>query len=276
MAANCAQEAVAHLQEVHKELYVAAMMEIEATSDFNTLSERNAAVKSMLSDKKKEVDALDRCRMAARSKAEEAYRPLLALIAESKSDPVLEDFLHSISTTATPAEMEDEISAEKARLELTHEGNGAVIKEYEQRQKRVDALKETLEEGKGAFEEQAEHIRAVREQWEPELDKLVEKISKSFQHNMAQINCAGEVAVFKDENEFDNWAIQIMVKFRYVLPRLVMQYSSFLYLHFRLCSSHRFPNFNSPTLPSSRTQPSNSRVPLALAASHFPPRNQPS
>lgn len=208
---------MAHLQEVHKELYIAAMMEIEARSDVNTLTERNAAVKTMLQDKKIEVDALDRSRMAARSKAEKALAPVLALLAESESDPALKDFLESVSTTATPTEMEDEISAEKARLELTHEGNGAVIKEYEQRQKRVDALKTTLEEGKGAFDEQAEHIRAIREQWEPELDKLVEKISKSFEYNMAQINCAGEVGIFKDENEFDNWAIQIMVKFRYVL-----------------------------------------------------------
>ena len=211
---------MAHLQEVHKELYIAAMMEIEATSDVSTLMERNAAVKTMLQDKQKEVDALDRSRMAARRRAEEAYRPLVALIAESDSDPALKEFLQSISTTATPTEMEDEISAEEARLELTHEGNGAVIREYEQRQKRVDALKATLEEGKGAFDEQAEHIRAIREKWEPELDKLVEKISKSFEYNMAQINCAGEVAVFKDENDFDSWAIQILVKFRYVRQRL--------------------------------------------------------
>lgn len=196
------------------------MMNIEATSDLKTLIEENSTVKARLEDKRKEVEAHDRSKEAAQRKTREAMVPVKALVAESQDDPVLKEFLDALSNTlktANGTDMEDELSAEKARLELTHEGNGAVIREYEQRQKRVDALKATLEEGKGAFDEQAEKIKDVREEWEPELDKLISKISRSFSYNMGQINCAGEVGVFKDENDFDNWAIQILVKFRYVV-----------------------------------------------------------
>lgn len=194
------------------------MMNVEATSDVKTLIERNSTVKTRLEDKQKEVDGHNRTKEVAQKKAKEAIDIVKVLIAEAEADPdkTFRDFMSSLSSTATGAEMDEEISAERARLELTHEGNGAVIREYEQRQKRVDALKATLEEGKGAFDEQAEKIKEIRDEWEPELDKLITKISRSFSYNMGQINCAGEVGVFKDENDFDNWAIQILVKFRCV------------------------------------------------------------
>ena len=191
-------------------------MNIEAISEVETLSERNRSVKTMLQEKRKDVDNYDRIRSAAHNKAQDALIVLKRLIDEpDEVDPGYRDFMHSLPEHATEVEMEEEISAEKARLELTHEGNGAVIKEYEQRQKRCDALKATLDEGKAAFDEIAEKIKEARDQWEPELDKLVAKISTSFSFNMTQISCAGEVSVFKDESDFDNWAIQIMVKFRY-------------------------------------------------------------
>lgn len=191
-------------------------MNIEATSDISTLIARNSSVKTLLETKRAEVANYSRVSATLKTKAHQALALVKELLAESDADPAYKAFTNALPAGATGQEMEEEISAEKARLELTHEGNGGVIKEYEQRQKRVDALKATLEEGKAAFEESAEKIRTLRERWEPELDKLIEKISRSFGYNMGQINCAGEVGVFKDEGDFDAWAIQILVKFRYV------------------------------------------------------------
>ena len=56
-------------------------------------------------------------------------------------------------------------------------------------------------------------ITRIRDQWEPRLDELIGKINDAFSYNFAQISCAGEVGVNKDE-DFDKWAIEIKVKFR--------------------------------------------------------------
>ncbi len=131
----------------------------------------------------------------------------------------LRSFLVGLPANQTTEQLEDEIESEKARLELMHEGNGGVIKEYEQRKKKIDALTARLEEIKNALSEFDDKIKELRDQWEPELDSLVGKISDSFSLNMEQISCAGEVGIHKDE-DFDQWAIQIRVKFRYVHPAL--------------------------------------------------------
>lgn len=217
---NPHQDAVDTLREANNELHVAALMNIEALSDIQTLIERNSAVKNLLQEKRREVDEYTRIANAAKKKAHEALSICKILLAESEADPAYKAFMNSLPTGATGQEMEDEIAAEKSRLELTHEGNGGVIREYEQRQKRVDALKAILEEGKGAFDELDNKIKELSDRWEPELDKLVGKISRSFSYNMGQINCAGEVGVWKDESDFDAWAIQVMVKFRFASPLL--------------------------------------------------------
>ena len=126
------------------------------------------------------------------------------------------EFLRNLPEGQTSEELEAEIESEKARLELMHEGNGGVIKEFEQRQKRIDQLKTKVADFQTAIDEVDGRIKAIREKWEPELDNLVKKISDSFAHNMKQINCAGEVGIHKDEDDFDQWAIQIRVKFRSV------------------------------------------------------------
>ena len=64
-------------------------------------------------------------------------------------------------------------------------------------------------------------IKEVKEQWEPQLDELISHISDAFADNFSKIQCAGEVGVHKDE-DFELWAIQIKVKFRYVSSSLIM------------------------------------------------------
>ena len=204
------------LRAAHNELHIAALMNIEATSDVQNLMQRNSAVKKLLTEKGKEVEEWSGISKLAKEKAKATAAPIKDLMEERKSDPAYDTFFLALPENVPGEEMEEEVSAEKARLELTHEGNGNVIKEYEQRQQRVDLLKQEMEEGKGAFDDLAEQIKSVRDRWEPELDKLVEKISRSFSFNMSQINCAGEVSVFKDDFDFDAWAIQILVKFRFV------------------------------------------------------------
>ena len=193
-------------------------MLVEANSDFEILRQRNSSVQELLQDQQRQVDVLVRETEASQRTAKAHLDKCSQILAGVEDE--LRNFLVGLPTNQTPEQLEDEIESEKARLELMHEGNGGVIREYEQRKKKIDALTARLEEIKNALSEFDDKIKELRDQWEPELDSLVGKISDSFSLNMEQISCAGEVGIHKDE-DFDQWAIQIRVKFRYVHPALL-------------------------------------------------------
>ena len=186
-------------------------MSIEATSDFETLEERNKFVTETLDAKKKEVDEVNEVvkeTMEAAKRLRDVCHGIFAQV-----DKEQEAWLKS-QDDYTVEGLEAEISSEKARLELMHEGNGGVIREFEQRRRKIEGLTKTLNDYKEAKMELDQVISASQNEWEPKLDHLAQQISEAFSFNMQQINCAGEVGVWKDE-DFDQWAIQIRVKFRY-------------------------------------------------------------
>ena len=197
----------------HDGLHEAEIMLIEATSDFEILRERNSSVKELLEEQQQQVDTIARETQVLHKTAKAACLQCTQLLGQA--DEELKSFLTALPADQSTAELENEIESEKARLELMHEGNGGVIREYEQRKKKIDALTARLQEIDNALSEFDKKIKELRDQWEPELDSLVEKISNSFSQNMEQISCAGEVGIHKDE-DFDQWAIQIRVKFRYL------------------------------------------------------------
>jgi hypothetical protein len=108
------------------------------------------------------------------------------------------------------------------------EGRGAVgenaIREYEKRAKVIEEKSARYYDLAANLAEMESKITEIRERWEPELDELVGKISAAFAENFAKIQCVGEVAVHKDD-DFEQWAIQIRVKFRYAIPILTYDLS---------------------------------------------------
>ena len=202
------------LRIAHGELHEAEVMLIEARSDVETLIERNSTVKQHLDSKQSEVDDLSKAHETVYAEVRKLLAACERLFDPSNDDERMKEFMRALPRDQTPEELAAEIDSEYARLELMHEGNDGVIREYEQRQKKIDGLKSRLEDVQSALEELDGKIKDAREQWEPQLDKLVKRISESFAYNMKQINCAGEVSVYKDEQDFDQWAIQILVKFR--------------------------------------------------------------
>ena len=189
-------------------------MTIEATSDFETLSEKNSAVKEELEAKSRAVEELDKAKEVAGNEAKKLIE--ICKKVQIEADDATQVFFSNMPKDQSVEELEIAIESERAALELMHEGNGGVIKEFEKRQREIDRLKARLIEVKEALTELESSIDTVRKKWEPRLDKLVKRISSSFSYNMKQINCAGEVSVHKDDN-FEQWAIQIQVKFRYSL-----------------------------------------------------------
>ena len=197
-------------------------MLIEAISDFEVLSGRESEVKQQLETRQREVDEI----IVATAQLNTQARKLMAECQKINEglDDATRGYLGELAGRMTPEDLQNEVESEKARLDLMHEGNGGVIREYEERQKKIDALKTRLQGIEVALEEFNANIKIVRDKWEPRLDKLVKRISASFAFNMKQISCAGEVSVHKDE-EYDHWAIQIQVKFRYVTSSTVILFA---------------------------------------------------
>jgi chromosome segregation ATPase len=132
---------------------------------------------------------------------------IIGLLSPEENDAIQE------YTEYTIDELSNEISAIDTRLSMMAEGNPNAIKAYEKREQDIKTAQEKLENRAYDLEATRAKITEIREQWEPELDKLVSKISDGFSHNFDMIGCAGQVGVYKDE-DFEKWSIQIQVRFR--------------------------------------------------------------
>jgi structural maintenance of chromosomes protein 5 len=114
----------------------------------------------------------------------------------------------------TVADLKSDIKHLSDQLSQIHEGNPNAIKNYEAREKDINALKAKMagqQEILDGFRAQLEEIRG---RWEPRIDKLIENISDAFSKSFEFISCAGAVRVKKEAHDFENWAIEILVKFR--------------------------------------------------------------
>ncbi|KAL9624698.1 MAG: hypothetical protein Q9160_001052, partial [Pyrenula sp. 1 TL-2023] len=240
--------AVSKLRELQMAALEAELLHIEAVSDVETLKERNEDITSTL--KAKEAEETTAIEEAAKlTKEAQAFAgEVRQLVSEKDSTPGLSDFMESIRSDLTTDDLEAMIDSETAKIEMTHVDNSRnIVKDYEDRQKRIDQIRNRLQ----AFHERQsdlDHaINEIRSLWEPELDKLIKKISDAFSDSFARIGCAGEVAVYKasaddspsqqdDLNpnrsrtidnaetsseptggnglDFANWALHIRVQFR--------------------------------------------------------------
>lgn len=77
----------------------------------------------------------------------------------------------------------------------------------------IEASERELPNLKNKKEQLDERILKIYELWEPELSRLVQKISKSFQKRFTTVASDGQVELAKD-NRFKDWKLQILVKFR--------------------------------------------------------------
>ncbi|KIN01513.1 hypothetical protein OIDMADRAFT_104060 [Oidiodendron maius Zn] len=199
------------IRQCHEELLDAEVRLIEAKSDVEALEERNKEIVQMLEGEEQQVREVEQKSKAARDTAAKALKVCQAISA--KATPEETEHFQQVPEAMNMEELELEIAAEEAKLDFIHANNPNAIRDFEKRQEDIDKLKEKLTEAADKLERYSRQITKVRSKWEPELDKLVEEISDAFSYNFEQIGCAGQVSIHKDE-DFDQWAIQIKVKFR--------------------------------------------------------------
>jgi chromosome segregation ATPase len=201
----------------HVELMTASLQHIEAQSDLDELKKRNEEIEQLLQEKRAEVAKADK---DVKHYVERYKAVAASFLNSTEEEPALMEFYEAMSAeerARTPEDLELEIGARQARLELLHEGDPTIIRAFEDRARQITRLAEKVagnDEGLQALEQEVVQIRT---QWEPKLDALVAKISDAFGASFSKINCAGEVSVYKpgeDGRDFENWSILIQVKFR--------------------------------------------------------------
>ncbi|RHZ49550.1 DNA repair ATPase SMC5 [Aspergillus thermomutatus] len=217
-------DAVENLRTLQEEVIQLSIRRIEGLSDCSTLTERNQHHKERLEEKYSEVKAANED-VAAQTEAVKKLLPLANRAAQAVN--VQEDLRELMPTLAdhTLVQLEADIDSERAHLELVQGGNVNVIKEFEEREKQIEKLRNKLSEFQNQLVEYDHAISEIRGQWEPKLEELVKSISDAFSDSFARIGCAGQVTLDKAEDEegpdgepggsnFDQWSIQIQVKFR--------------------------------------------------------------
>lgn len=209
---NYLKKLVLRLRNLHESLMEAEIRLIEAKSEFNALKAENSQILQQVEQKRVERDQRLQRQRALRVEYERmvktAQKDLDSLSEEEQA--AVREYRNLESLEA----LEQEVHAVDARLEMMIEGNPGAIKAYEKRKEDIQKTQGLLDEYAADVAETKEQIIEIRQQWEPELDTLISKISEAFAHNFRQIGCAGEVEVYKDEEDFDNWSIQISVRFR--------------------------------------------------------------
>ena len=151
-----------NLAQSHYSLHEAEILLIEAASDVEILSQRNASVRELLITKRRDLKAAEDEYTRIYNKAKRIMEEVRTLSANM--DPDFQNFLQELnqSSTSSVAEHEAEIEGAKASLELADEslsGGAQVIREYEQRQKRIEQLKVKLSDCNHALDELGEKIR---------------------------------------------------------------------------------------------------------------------
>jgi structural maintenance of chromosomes protein 5 len=188
-----------------------------------TLTAENAEINQRLRVKQEEAEAAAKAHSEASAAATTLHRAVRE-IAEAQ-DEELNDVAREVADMASPEKLEADIESAYATLEIVSGGQqGNVMRDWERRQKEIEQLTGRIEEATAELDGIAHGINDCRGRWEPELDALAERISDGFGHNMAQIGCAGQVSIYKaddepteDEDEisdFEKWGIHIRVKFR--------------------------------------------------------------
>ncbi|KAJ9155281.1 Structural maintenance of chromosomes protein 5 [Pleurostoma richardsiae] len=204
------KDQLAVIRAAHEALLEAQVRLIEARSDLVALKERNQDIVRTLEEEGRVVTELTRELDQLKQSALRALHRAQDLL-DGDEDRKAE--LLSLARDQDVQAIDEEIGAEKAKLELIHAADPGVLRDFENRAVEIERLQRRQAERQRDLDAQHERIQQLREEWEPQLDELVSRINDAFSYNFEQISCAGEVGVHKDE-DFERWAIEIRVKFR--------------------------------------------------------------
>jgi chromosome segregation ATPase len=180
----------------------------------------------MLEQKAKEVKNLRDEFRESRDRGRAMLRRAKEIFDDLEQRPNSEEVRNMVNEpTYSLDDLNADIDSQQAQIRLFVRGNSNIIKIFEDREKQIERLENKLSDYRNQLAGYDSAIKEVRDRWEPRLDALIAKISDAFGDSFARIGCAGQVSLDKVEaepgpngepggSEFDQWAIQIHVKFR--------------------------------------------------------------
>ncbi|RDA85445.1 hypothetical protein CP532_1017 [Ophiocordyceps camponoti-leonardi (nom. inval.)] len=188
----------------------AKIRQIEACSDVAGLKRLNAGLMEQLEAEKQNVKTAEAEVTMTKREGQELQLEVRDVV---NQDEAKRELLTQLAEGKTPSDLEMDISAEEAKLEVIHAANPNVMRDFERRAEEISRVRERMEASQQKLAGLDKRLAELMSKWEPKLDELVSKINDAFAYNFEQISCAGEVRVHKDD-DFDLWALDIMVKFR--------------------------------------------------------------
>ncbi|KAK4898420.1 Structural maintenance of chromosomes protein 5 [Elasticomyces elasticus] len=197
----------------------AQILHFEAQSDLEKLKERTVEERRLLKEREAEVIVLQDTKTRLKAEGDRWAAECRELEPAFEHDKVLADLYEKCEEEVWDAvHLATEIESTSAKLDML-DGNGGQreLDAHEERAKKIEGLRRKRDALEADLKEVEDKIAGIRAQWEPRLDELVAEISAAFSDNFGKIQCAGEVTVHKDE-DFEQWAIQIWVKFRENAP----------------------------------------------------------
>jgi chromosome segregation ATPase len=206
-------EVIADLASAHGDYLQAQLVLIEAKSELKWFEQKNIDIERTLKEKETEYEKVKAEHVEERKQAKIHLKDVDTLQRSPDMTPELADFCQwaeQISSTELEADLESEV----LKLETYHIGNGDVLKDFRDREDKLEKIKDRIQRESATLETGTAEIAALQEQFEPTVDTIVKRISSSFEANFHRIKCTGEVSVHKPELEFADWAIHIRVKFR--------------------------------------------------------------
>lgn len=91
-----------------------------------------------------------------------------------------------------------------------------IFLQYKKLTKEVDFLHRKIRKKEHNLNAYKENLNVKKQQWMNEVEELITRINANFQTFFMNMNCAGEIALYKgtDEDDFNGYGIHIKVKFR--------------------------------------------------------------
>ncbi|KAK9235857.1 P-loop containing nucleoside triphosphate hydrolase protein [Lipomyces kononenkoae] len=206
-------ELLERVWEARKDFVFKHIATLKKRSDAMELKRRAAAANEDLERYAQEAKEAKRRFQDLKAEAASRHQQLEAMMlamTEEQQEQIRE---LSDKTEMTLDELDGRIDGTKKELDNIFGGNQHVIEQYEKRQSEVERLQQKVDTSHDQIRDLQAQITQIRSEWEPELDNLVSKISAEFSEAFQSIGCAGVVSVGKDE-DYENWSIQIKVKFR--------------------------------------------------------------
>ncbi|RCI17475.1 hypothetical protein L249_2929 [Ophiocordyceps polyrhachis-furcata BCC 54312] len=203
-------ELLGKMRGAHHASLEAKVRLIEARSDVAGLKRLNAGLMERLEAERQKVQTAAEEAATTKREGQELQLEVSNVV---NRDGAKKELLTQLAEGKTPSDLEMDISAEEAKLDVIHAANPNVMREFERRAQEISRVRERMEASQERLAGLDQRLAELMNKWEPKLDELVSKINDAFAYNFEQISCAGEVRVHKDEN-FDLWALDIMVKFR--------------------------------------------------------------